>query len=104
MIFFCLAQQKRQTATNIIAILPGKYRGTPKDEIYLIGAHYDTVRRSPGIDDNGSGSAAVLEMARLLTKHKCYFNKTIIFTLFDLEEEVDIVDLFIPEIILKFFF
>ncbi|XP_046908957.2 uncharacterized protein LOC124490482 [Dermatophagoides farinae] len=80
-------KMKRQTATNIIAILPGKYRGTPKDEIYLIGAHYDTVRRSPGIDDNGSGSAAVLEMARLLTRHKCYFNKTIIFTLFDLEEE-----------------
>ncbi|KPM08944.1 M28 Zn-Peptidase-like protein [Sarcoptes scabiei] len=80
--------KKRQTATNIIAILPGKYRGTPKDEIYLIGAHYDTVQKSPGIDDNGSGAAAVIEIARLFTKHKCYFNKTIIFTLFDLEEEV----------------
>ena len=56
-----------------------------------MGAHYDTVRKSSGVDDNGSGSAAVLEIARLLTKHKCYFNKTIIFTLFDLEEEVSAV-------------
>ncbi|KAI2806162.1 hypothetical protein BLOT_005173 [Blomia tropicalis] len=79
--------KKRQSATNIISILPGKYRGTLRDEIYLIGAHYDTVRKSCGVDDNGSGSAAVIEIARLLTKHKCYFNKTIIFTLFDLEEE-----------------
>ncbi len=46
------------------------------------------MKKSAGVDDNGSGSAAVLEIARLLTKHKCYFNRTIIFTLFDLEEEV----------------
>lgn len=68
--------------------MPGKHRGTPADEIFLVGAHYDTVKKSAGVDDNGSGSAAVLEIARLLTKHKCYFNRTIIFTLFDLEEEV----------------
>ncbi len=41
-----------------------------------------------GIDDNGSGSAAVLEIARLLTTHRCRLNKTIILTLFHLEEEV----------------
>ncbi|MFS8979719.1 M28 family peptidase [Cupriavidus necator] len=36
------------------------------DEIIVIGAHYDTVRNSPGADDNASGVAAVLEIAGLL--------------------------------------
>lgn len=35
-------------------------------EIVLAGAHYDTVPGSPGADDNASGVAAVLELARLL--------------------------------------
>lgn len=36
-------------------------------EILLLGAHYDSVRGSPGANDNGSGVAALLEIARLLT-------------------------------------
>lgn len=36
------------------------------DEIIVIGAHYDTVRNSPGADDNASGVAAVREIAGLL--------------------------------------
>jgi len=36
------------------------------DEIVLIGAHYDTVQGSPGANDNASGVAALLEIARLL--------------------------------------
>jgi len=35
-------------------------------EIILVGAHYDTVEGSPGADDNASGVAAMLEIARLL--------------------------------------
>jgi len=35
-------------------------------EIILLGAHYDTVRGSPGADDNASGVAALLEISRLL--------------------------------------
>jgi Zn-dependent M28 family amino/carboxypeptidase len=35
------------------------------DEILLIGAHYDSVRGSPGANDNGSGVAALLELSRL---------------------------------------
>jgi len=34
-------------------------------EIIVVGAHYDTVSGSPGADDNASGVAALLEMARL---------------------------------------
>lgn len=37
-------------------------------EILLIGAHYDSVRGSPGADDNGSGVAAMLEMSRLFAE------------------------------------
>jgi len=36
------------------------------DEIIVLGAHYDTVRNSPGADDNASGVAALIEIAALL--------------------------------------
>ncbi|AGA34701.1 peptidase M28 [Thioalkalivibrio nitratireducens DSM 14787] len=36
------------------------------NEILVIGAHYDTVRGTPGADDNASGVAVLLELARLL--------------------------------------
>jgi len=48
---------------NLEAVRPGKNR--PKD-ILLIGAHYDSVRGSPGANDNGSGVAALLEISRRL--------------------------------------
>ncbi len=37
------------------------------DEIILLGAHYDSVRGSPGANDNGSGVAALLELSRLFS-------------------------------------
>ena len=36
------------------------------EQILLIGAHYDSVSGSPGANDNGSGVAALLEIARLV--------------------------------------
>lgn len=40
-------------------------KGTSEpEEIVIIGAHYDTVSGSPGADDNASGVAAMLELAR----------------------------------------
>jgi Zn-dependent M28 family amino/carboxypeptidase len=47
---------------NMILKIPGKEVAPPA----LIGAHYDTVPGSPGADDNASGVAVLLEMARLL--------------------------------------
>ena len=44
--------------------------GARASEIVLVGAHYDTVRGSPGADDNASGVAALLEIARLLSAMK----------------------------------
>lgn len=40
------------------------------DEIIVVGAHYDSVIGSPGANDNASGVAALLEMARLLAGKK----------------------------------
>jgi hypothetical protein len=38
------------------------------DDVLLIGAHYDSVEGSPGGNDNGSGVAAMLALARLFAK------------------------------------
>jgi Zn-dependent M28 family amino/carboxypeptidase len=48
---------------NIVAEKRG---GGRAEEILLVGAHYDSVLGSPGANDNGSGVAALLELARLL--------------------------------------
>lgn len=48
---------------NLVAELEG---GRLQHEIVLVGAHYDSVAGSPGANDNGSGVAALLEIARLL--------------------------------------
>ena len=46
---------------NVIAEFPGT-----GPEVLLVGGHHDTQAASPGADDNGTGTAAVLELARLL--------------------------------------
>lgn len=53
------------TFRNIEATLPGTTR---PGEIVVVGGHYDSVVGSPGADDNASGVAAVLEVARLLAR------------------------------------
>ena len=54
-----------KTFVNISAELAGQEH---KDEIVVIGAHYDTHKDSPGANDNGSGMAAVLALARRFAK------------------------------------
>lgn len=48
---------------NLIAEIPGSAKAK---EIVVVGAHYDTVYDCPGADDNSSGVAALLDLARLL--------------------------------------
>ena len=45
-------------------------QGEDEDAILVIGAHYDTVARSPGADDNASGVAALLELAQLIAESR----------------------------------
>jgi Zn-dependent M28 family amino/carboxypeptidase len=44
-------------------------KGDP-DNVVMVGAHLDSVTAGPGINDNGSGSAAILEAARQLKERK----------------------------------
>jgi Zn-dependent M28 family amino/carboxypeptidase len=48
-------------AANVLAELPGVHQGEPA---LLVGGHLDSVASGPGINDNGSGVAAILEVAR----------------------------------------
>ena len=50
-------------SSNLEVTVPGTSRAS---EIVLVGAHYDTVPGSPGADDNASGVAALIEIARIL--------------------------------------
>ena len=52
----------------------------------ILGAHLDTFDLSPGADDNGSGVAVVCELARLLSRHRGKFRRSIRFVLFTGEE------------------
>ena len=80
---------------NVLAYLPGK-----TDEYIVIGAHYDHLGRGdsnslapsqigqihPGADDNASGTAGVLELARLFAPMKGQLDRGILFASFSGEE------------------
>ena len=55
-----------RTDVNVIAELPG----TNDDNVVMAGAHLDSETLGPGINDNGSGSAALLETALMMAKLK----------------------------------
>ncbi|MDY6940067.1 MAG: M20/M25/M40 family metallo-hydrolase [Cyanobacteriota bacterium] len=66
---------------NIVAVRPGTDAAAGT---ILLGAHYDTVPNSPGADDNATGVAAVLEIARLLANVDT--PRTLELVFFDSEE------------------
>lgn len=55
-----------QQVRNLEVSLINTSKGKPPARIFIIGAHYDSARGAPGANDNGSGTAAVLELARML--------------------------------------
>ena len=87
-------------AHNVVAILPGADRRL-RGQAIVVGAHFDhlglgrfgdpgndtTPQLHNGADDNASGTAAVLEIARLLTSGRARPSRTVVFVLFDAEEE-----------------
>lgn len=70
-----------KTFRNLEATLPGRTR---PNEIIVVGGHYDSVYDSPGADDNASGTAAVLELSRLLRDKQ--LDRTVRFVAFVNEE------------------
>jgi Zn-dependent M28 family amino/carboxypeptidase len=76
--------QEQRSTPNVIAETPG---GDPH-HVVMLGAHLDSVPAGPGIDDDGSGSAALLETALQLAKadrHGRHPN-TVRFALWSAEE------------------
>src|SRR5579863_5800669 len=85
----------RATVNNVLAYLPGQ-----SDEYVIVGAHYDHLGRGnidslapskigqihPGADDNASGTAGVLELARLLAPQRGQLKRGILFMDFAGEE------------------
>ncbi len=61
-----VADAETRTDVNVIAELPG----TNTNNVVMAGAHLDSVGEGPGINDNGSGSAAILETALNMAKLK----------------------------------
>ena len=74
------------TNRNWILNLPGVFAATsdPQSPLLLIGAHFDTVLGSPGADDNATGVAVLLELARALAAQPAQY--PVRFVAFDLEE------------------
>lgn len=66
---------------NIIAEVKGT---THPEQIVIIGAHFDAVPNSPGADDNGTGTAATMELARIF--HESKPRRTLRFVFFNVEE------------------
>lgn len=70
------------TSRDVVATLNGTDPNSTAE--YILCGHYDTVRGAPGADDDGSGSAAVLAIASVLSHYR--FNHTIKFITFSGEE------------------
>ncbi|MBV9243116.1 MAG: M28 family metallopeptidase [Acidobacteria bacterium] len=77
--------------TNIYAVLKGT---TDPDRVYVVSGHYDSMCNldatdeqcdAPGANDDGSGTAASIELARVMSKYK--FDATIIFMTVPGEEQ-----------------
>jgi hypothetical protein len=77
---------------NVVATLPGT-QPESKDRIYVVSGHYDSRVTdvmnarddAPGANDDGSGTAAVMEMACVMAKHK--FDATLVFMTVAAEEQ-----------------
>lgn len=62
-------RQPYEVAGKICENLEAEVRGSRRpDDIIVIGAHYDSVQGSPGANDNASGVAAMLALARAFAK------------------------------------
>ncbi len=77
---------------NIVATLPGS-QPESKDRIYVVSGHYDSICSpgsdttcdAPGASDDASGTAAVMEMARVMSKYQ--FDATLVFMAVPGEEQ-----------------
>jgi hypothetical protein len=82
---------KEKETVNIVGFIPGSDDNL-KNEYVILGAHLDHVGKQgdtlyfPGANDNASGSAAVLEIAKAFSLSKIKPKRTVVFILFSSEE------------------
>jgi hypothetical protein len=77
---------------NVVATLPGT-QAASKDRYYVVSGHYDSrvtdvmnyTADAPGANDDASGTAAVMEMACVMARHK--FDATLVFMAVAAEEQ-----------------
>jgi hypothetical protein len=69
---------------NIIGEIPG---GAKKDEIVMIGAHFDSWHTGTGATDNGAGSAVMIEVMRILKALNLKLDRTVRIGLWSGEEQ-----------------
>jgi hypothetical protein len=77
---------------NIVATLPGS-QPESKERVYVVSGHYDSICfpyddtscDAPGANDDASGTAAVMEMARVMSKYQ--FDATVVFMTVPGEEQ-----------------
>ena len=90
-------ERRKAEVKNVVAVLDGE--GPTADETIVIGAHYDHLglggsgsraigekQIHNGADDNGSGTAALLEVARLLATREKKLPRRVVFIAFTGEE------------------
>ncbi len=95
---FYVAMKDTIHSRNIIGVVPG-YDPVLKNEYVVIGAHIDhlgvnrlnrdgeeSVQIYPGADDNASGVATVLEIAKQVAARQFLFRRSVIFAFFGAEE------------------
>lgn len=78
------------TYKNVVALIPGN-DPVLKDEYILIGAHYDHLGMRNGVvyngaDDNASGTASIIEIARIVNARQKELKRSVIIAAFDAEE------------------
>lgn len=69
---------------NLIGEIPG---GARKDEIVMIGAHFDSWHSGTGATDNGTGSAVMIEVMRILKALNLPMDRTVRIGLWGGEEQ-----------------
>ena len=77
---------------NVVATLPGRQPGA-RDRVYVVSGHYDSrslaagdpATFAPGANDDASGTAAVMELARVMAKYE--FDATLVFMTVAAEEQ-----------------
>lgn len=74
------------TTTETFNLIAKTKKGDPTKQV-VVGAHLDSVDEGPGINDNGSGSATILEVALQLAKTKSVPKNQIVFAWWSGEED-----------------